>query len=83
MEIDSKFINDRGHPKSVTTIAKHLVLESTGFDFGETDEFLEWAIKVRNLRNELVHGKRFSVNKQEALSAYKATQDAINLLSSQ
>jgi hypothetical protein len=81
VDIDAKFIGTRGLPKSVTAIAKELVLDATGFDFSTSTEYVEWTTKVRDLRNDLVHGKRFDVIAVEAKDAYIAVNSAIKLLS--
>jgi hypothetical protein len=81
IDIDAKFLDGKGNPKSITSIAKNLVIEATGFDFSTTTEYFDWESKVRDLRNDLIHGKRFDVSEQEANDAYIAVQSAINLLS--
>lgn len=80
-DIDAKFTKPNSLPKSVTAIASHLVLEATGFDFSASNEYTEWASKVRDLRNDLVHGKRFDVTHQEADEGYRSTLEAMKLLS--
>jgi len=78
--IDSKFKKTNGLPKSITEIAKNLFLEATGFNFSGTTEYLQWETQVRDLRNDLIHGKRFDVTSQEAKDAYVAINSAIKLL---
>jgi len=80
IEIASKFVKRDGLYKSVTELARDLVLEVTGFNFSATTEFLEWSTKVRDLRNDLVHGKRFDVTSQDAKGAYNAVLNAIKAL---
>lgn len=79
-DIDKKFLNSKGLPLSVTAIARDLVKEATLFDFSATAEFANWATAVRDKRNLLIHGKRFDVSEQEALSAQQAVVAAITLL---
>lgn len=80
-DIDSKFNKPDAFPKSITAIAKNLVLDATGFDFFATAEYSDWASKVRDLRNDLVHGKRFDVTRQEAQDAYTSVKASMALLS--
>ncbi len=79
-DIDKKFLNSKGLPLSVTAIARDLVAEATRFDFSATAEYANWATSVRDMRNLLVHGKRFDVSEQEAISAQQAVVAAITLL---
>ena len=79
--IDSKFKKSNGFPKSITDIAKNLFLEATGFYFSLTAEYTNWETQVRDLRNGLVHGKRYDITYQEANDAFKAVNSAISLLS--
>ncbi|HEX9155399.1 MAG TPA: hypothetical protein VF819_07530 [Nitrospira sp.] len=78
--MEAKFVRSDGQPKSATAIAKGLVKEATGFDFATTTEYDNWAKDVRDLRNDLVHGKRFDVTESEAMGAYRAVHAAIALL---
>lgn len=78
--IDSKFKKSNGEPKSITMIAEKLFLEATGFDFSGTTECVQWKTQVRDLRNDLIHGKRFDASSQEAIDAYAAVNSAILLL---
>jgi hypothetical protein len=57
-----------------------LVREATGFDFAATPEFSAWAVETRDKRNELVHGRRFDISKEEALGAFHSVVSAIELL---
>lgn len=79
-DIDKKFLNSKDLPLSVTAIARDLVKEATRFDFSATAEYANWATSVRDMRNLLVHGKRFNVSEQEAISAQQAVVAAITLL---
>jgi hypothetical protein len=78
--IDRKFRRPDGSPKSITSVAKTLVRDATGFNFGDTAEYGRWETTVRNPRNDLVHGKRFDVSPKEAHDAYSAVTEAIGLL---
>jgi len=81
--IEAKFLRSDGQPKSATAIAKNLVKEATGVDFSATTEYDNWAKEVRDLRNDLVHGKRFDVTHSEAIRAHEAVHVAIALLQTQ
>lgn len=76
-DIEQRFLDSRGYPRSITNIAQRMVEEVTGFAFGTTAEFTAWSLHVRNLRNEVVHGKRFHVTQVEALKAYETIKLAI------
>ena len=76
-DVEQRFLNSRGYPRSITNIAQRMVEEVTGFAFGASAEFTAWALQVRDLRNELVHGKRFHVTQAEALLAYDTVKLAI------
>jgi hypothetical protein len=52
-DVDAKFVEPNGRPRSVTYLAKTLVLEATGFDFAATAEYSRWKSAVRDLRNTL------------------------------
>lgn len=82
-EIEDKFHkNDRLRtPLSSYAIAKRLVLDATGFDFAATSEFQAWSGNTKDLRNEVVHGKKYKVTKEEAQLSYKSVEDSINLIS--
>lgn len=81
--IDELFLNSRGLPKSISSIAQNLVKEVTGFDFGQSNEYSEWASKVRDLRNDLVHGKIFDVSQAQANGAYSSVKAAIVCITEQ
>ena len=73
--------NDRDKtPKSAYALAKFKVKEATGFDFFHTEEFRNWELKSKNLRNEIVHGKKFDVTKTEANDSFQSVMTAINLI---
>lgn len=82
-DIEDKFHkNDRFRtPLSSYAIAKQLIEDSTGFDFASTTEFQEWSDKTKDLRNEVVHGKKYKVTKEEAQLSYKCVENSINLIS--
>jgi len=80
-DIEKKFLRNDGIPHSVTYLAKNLVKDATGFDFGSTFEFTNWASKVRDYRNDIVHGSKYIITPQEALEAYTSVKQAIELLS--
>ena len=75
--IDELFLNSRGLPKSITSIAQNLIKEVTGFDFELSNEYSDWAFNVRDLRNDLVHGKIFDVSQAQASEAYSSVIAAI------
>ncbi|MEQ9425771.1 MAG: hypothetical protein RJQ09_15205 [Cyclobacteriaceae bacterium] len=73
--------NDKAKtPKSAHALAKFKVKEATGFDFFKTEEFRNWELKSKNLRNEIVHGKKFDVSKSEAKDSFQSVMKAINLI---
>lgn len=79
-DVEAKFVAPNGQPRSVTYLAKTLVLEATGFGFAATAEYSRWESAVRDLRNKIVHGKRFDVTRAEAVDAYQAASAAVGLL---
>ena len=81
-DIEDKFVkNDRYRsPLSAYAMAKNLILDSIGFDFGKTAEFSNWGKYARDVRNDIVHGKKFIASEEEAKKAYKAVMDAISLI---
>lgn len=78
--IEAKFHRQNGSPFSITYIAKSLVKDATDFDFSQTQECSVWENKVRDVRNDIVHGTRFDVSDQEASEAYRTVREAISLL---
>jgi hypothetical protein len=79
-QIDAKFLGPDGRPVSVSRMAKSLVRDATLYDFATTQHCQDWELQVRNLRNDLVHGKRFDVSPTEAVEAYKTVLKCIALL---
>lgn len=79
-DVQSRFSHANGTPKSVTTFAKRVVHDVTGFDFSDTAEYERWEQDARNLRNEVVHGQRRIVTKEEAARALEAITDANRVL---
>lgn len=81
-DIENKFVkNDRNStPLSSFGIAKTLVIDATGYDFENTVEFSDWATNTKDLRNEIVHGKRFYVSKEEAELSFDSVLNAINAI---
>ena len=74
-DIDAKFKKARGAPLSIFEVARDLVPEAFGFDFVLTQEGIDWAKKVKDKRNALVHGSDENVERsvaKEALDAVKA-----------
>lgn len=82
-DIEDKFHkNDRLRtPFSSFTIAKDLVKDATGFDFAVTTEFRDWSSNTKDLRNDVVHGKKYKVTKEEAQLSYECVVKSINLIS--
>ncbi len=80
-EIDARFYQHNGQPKSITSVAKKLVKDIKGFDFANTPEYRNWETSVRDLRNDVVHGRVFDISQSEAQAAYEAVNKAIDLLS--
>lgn len=79
-DIDMKFLKPNGEPRSAWYIATVLIEEATGYDFKATSACTDWSTKARDLRNDLVHGKRFDVTSGEANEAYQSVGAAIALL---
>lgn len=82
-DIEDKFHkNDRlKTPLSSYAIAKNLVKDVTGFDFSTASEFQDWSVNTKDLRNDVVHGKKFKVTKEEAELSYSCVVSSINLIS--
>lgn len=86
--ISDSDIEDRFHkndrlrtPLSSFAIAKNLIQDATDFDFASTVEFQEWSDNTKDLRNDVVHGKKYRVTKEEAELSYKCVENSINLIS--
>lgn len=79
-QIEAKFLREDGPPRSVTSLAKKAVQDATGFDFAGATEYRNWEMLVRDPRNELIHGTRFNVSREEAIAAYDAMKAAIRIL---
>jgi hypothetical protein len=82
-DIEDKFHkNDRLRtPLSSYAIAKNLIHDAIGFDFASTMEFQEWSDNTKDLRNDVVHGKKYKVSKEEAQLSYQCVQNSIKLIS--
>lgn len=79
-DIDARFSRPNGVPHSVTHIAKTLVYEACQLDFKSTVEYADWAAHARDVRNELVHGSRIDVTRNEAVRAYQSVRGAMALI---
>jgi hypothetical protein len=79
-ESDERFLNDDGYPRSVSSLAGTEIKWATGFDFGKTKEFKAWARDARDLRNQVVHGSRRNVSRDEASRAVEAVNNANTVL---
>lgn len=66
--------------KSVTRLASRDIDELTGYSFKDAPEFDQWALDVRDLRNEIVHGTRRAVTAEEARAASTAVHAAVRVL---
>ena len=84
-EIEDKFHrNDRYRtPLSSYAIATQLVQDATGFDFQSTPEFQAWSVNTKDLRNDVVHGKKYKVTQIEAELSYQCVTNAIHLINLQ
>lgn len=82
-EIERKFLKNvqKSIPLSCTAIAKSLVKDAIGLDFESTEEFQAWARNTRDLRNDIVHGKKFHVSDAEARLSCDSVKNAMDLLS--
>lgn len=76
-EIASVFKDNKGRPRAINDIAQNQIRKVTGYDFSNAPEYGLWATKVRDLRNDLVHGARFDVSEDEARGAYDAINNAM------
>lgn len=83
IEIENKFHENDRHktPLSSYKIAKLLVKDALGFDFSLTSEFREWCRNTKDLRNEIVHGKKYKVTREEATLGYDSVKKSISLIS--
>lgn len=83
-DIEDKFYkNDRYRtPLSSYAIASSIVQDATGLDFQSTSEFQAWSVHTKDLRNDVVHGKRYKVNQEEAVLSYSSVLKAIYLIDS-
>ena len=61
-------------------LAKKLIKEATGFDFSKTTEFNDWDLNTKELRNGIVHGKKYNVTSEEAHKSYDSVLSAIELI---
>jgi hypothetical protein len=67
-QVARQFVNSRGFPKSVTTLATRELRAAIGLDFEASPEFPAWEA-ARDLRNAIVHGEREDVTLDEARNA--------------
>lgn len=81
-DIEAKFCKkDKNKtPYSSYEIASKILHSVTNFKFHDTNEFKNWCKNTKDLRNSIVHGKKFIVTKEQAHLSYKSTSEAINLL---
>ena len=79
-EIESVSKDKEGRPRTITDIAHNQIRKVTGYDFRTAPEYGPWVTKVRDLRNDLVHGDRFDVSEDEARGAYDAIKGAMRVI---
>ncbi|MBI4190812.1 MAG: hypothetical protein HY525_09785 [Betaproteobacteria bacterium] len=78
----TKFIDERGQPRSIWWVAKNLIPEAYGSDFVSTPEGIAWANDAKDLRNRLVHGEQERASKAEAEAAHQAVANACHVIRS-
>ena len=83
-DMEDKFYKNDGYrtPLSSYAIASSIVQDATGFDFKSTSEFQAWSVHTKDLRNDVVHGKKYKVNQEEAVLSYNSVLNAIRLIDS-
>lgn len=79
-EIDRRFETNEGFPRSITNLLKTYVRQLTGVVVDEPGSVVgqaydKWATDSRNLRNEIAHGKRLTISRQQALAAVSAVRE--------
>ncbi len=80
-EVDAWFKRSDGRPRSITSMVKSFAKEVSGTDPEKTSSALHayysaWCSDVRDLRNDLAHGSRMELGKDEA----HASVEAVNQL---
>lgn len=75
-DIEKRFVDSRGRPRSITSIVQKVVHQVLGYDFASTSEYAAWEKDVRDIRNDVVHGKVFDVSREQAIAAYAAARAA-------
>ena len=85
--VDEKTINKFFHnndkyntPVTAYYMAKVLIKEATGYDFSKSKEFDNWSKYSKDLRNDIVHGKKYSITKDEAVKSYNSVIEAVELI---
>jgi hypothetical protein len=80
-QINEVLNRNDSRPHEVEHLAKVVIRQQTGFSFNETREFQLWKEDVLGLRNDVVHGRKFEVNKEQALNAFEIVNNAVRLIS--
>lgn len=70
--IEKKFRSEKGRIHSADYVAKSLIKDAVGLDFGNTVEYANWRKLVAEVRNDLVHGTRHVVSSSDAVGCVEA-----------
>lgn len=68
---------------TITEIVRSILPRVTGQEFLKTDAGKEWAVALRDVRNDLVHGSRESLTEADAHRAMIAGDAAAKLIRTQ
>jgi hypothetical protein len=74
--IEAKLRTKEGQHHKANYVARVLLNEATGFDFGITADYTAWRRQVADVRNDLVHGTRHAVTESEAAACFAAVHGA-------
>lgn len=75
--IDGVLNRDESRPHDVEHLAKVVIREETKFSFNETHEYKLWKENVLELRNDVVHGRKFEVDREQSVNAFEIVDNAV------
>lgn len=74
-DADLKFYDGKT-PKPIYIIVKKLIPEALGFNFVNSKPGINWRKYLKDVRNDVIHGTKLNITKDEAVKARKALTDA-------
>ncbi len=83
-QIDRKFVNSSGNPRSITNLLTTYIPKLTVSTLNAHSplglRYQKWCAAARDLRNDIAHGKKISISKRQARDAIDSVRDLLDQL---